>query len=316
MPDENCPVCERTLEVTPKIRDYGNRKSIECPRCGDFEIAAVALLEMRFPEMRKEERIKLSSWIRTKRPSDLVITNENLDDILQNLPSYRISEQQLLLLQHLEDLTNYPGEQVQVPLDNDYTVIGAHNADELLFHLDELDGRGFIKNDKSMRRSRIVRVTMTASGWNFLADHPVLSDVGNQAFVAMSFSEPMKAAFYDGIKPALERAGYRAYPVDQDPHIQRIDTKIEHEIRNSAFVVADVTEQKQGVYYEAGFAKGLGRPVIWAVREDELDKVHFDTRQYSHIVWTNETELQERLYHLVFSVLPEVRGRWPKSGGD
>ena len=316
MPDENCPVCERTLEVTPKTRDYRNHKLIECRRCGNFEIAPAALLEMRFPDMKKEERIKLSAWIRTKRPSDLVITNENLDDILQNFPSYRVSEQQLLLLQHLEDLTNYPGEQVQVPLDDDYTVIWANNADELTFHLDELDGRGFIKNDKSMRRSGIVRVTMTASGWNFLADHPVLSDdVGNQAFVAMSFSGSMKAAFDDGIKPALERAGYRAYRVDRDPHIQRIDTKIEHEIRNSAFVVADVTEQKQGVYYEAGFAKGLGRPVIWAVREDDKDNVHFDTRQYSHIIWTNETELQERLYHLV-SGLPEVRGRWPKERGE
>ena len=101
--------------------------------------------------------------------------------------------------------------------------------------------------------------------------------------------------------------------MDRDPHIQRIDAKIEHEIRNSAFVVADVTEQKQGVYYEAGFAKGLGLPVIWTVNEKEKDDLHFDTRQYRHIIWTDEADLQERLYHLV-SVLPEVIERRHRRG--
>jgi hypothetical protein len=49
--------------------------------------------------------------------------------------------------------------------------------------------------------------------------------------------------------------------------------------------VADFTGERGGVYFEAGFALGLGRQVIWTVREDVLDKVHFDNRQYNFIVW-------------------------------
>ncbi len=146
-------------------------------------------------------------------------------------------------------------------------------------------------------------ISITTKGWDFLDDNPKLTSVGNQAFVAMSFSESMKSVFSEGIKPALANAGYRAYRVDFDEHIQRIDAKIEHEIRNSAFVVADVTEQKQGVYYEAGFAKALGLPVIWSVKEDEIEKVHFDTRQYYHIMWRDEAQLRTDLYHLISAVI-------------
>jgi hypothetical protein len=53
---------------------------------------------------------------------------------------------------------------------------------------------------------------------------------------------------------------------------------------------SEVTKDNRGgVYYEAGFAKGLGHEVIWTVREDHLDDVHFDTRQYNFLRWqTND----------------------------
>ena len=73
------------------------------------------------------------------------------------------------------------------------------------------------------------------------------------------------------------------------------------EIRKSRFVVADFTCCKQcavcetckktgrkisipgSVYYETGFARGLGIPVIHIVRGDGMDDVHFDTNSINHI---------------------------------
>ena len=66
-------------------------------------------------------------------------------------------------------------------------------------------------------------------------------------------------------------------------------------IRKAKFVIADVTQHKTGVYFEAGFAMGLGKPVIWTCKEEDLEKVHFDTRQYNHIFWKDENDLYERL---------------------
>jgi len=68
-------------------------------------------------------------------------------------------------------------------------------------------------------------------------------------------------------------------------------------------VVADFTHgntgARGGVYFEAGFAYGLEIPVIHTCHEDMIEEIHFDTRQYSHILWKDvssfRTELKNRI---------------------
>lgn len=89
----------------------------------------------------------------------------------------------------------------------------------------------------------------------------------------------------------------------KEHHIDRIDAKIINDINDSFFVVADVTQQKHGVYFEAGYAQGIGKPVIWCVRKGDLKNVHFDTRQYNHIVWEDPDEFKENLFELICAVI-------------
>ena len=35
--------------------------------------------------------------------------------------------------------------------------------------------------------------------------------------------------------------------------------------------------------------------MVWCVREDEIKVVHFDTRQFNHVVWRDVTDLREKL---------------------
>jgi len=137
-----------------------------------------------------------------------------------------------------------------------------------------------------------------------LASGAVTTD---QGFVAMWFDGSVAEAYSNGVEPALNDAGYRAMRIDRKEHNNKIDDEILAEIRRSRFVVADftcgtVTGQdgavaipRGGVYYEAGFAQGLGIPVIWCVRADQIGDVHFDTRQFNHITWSTSNELRERL---------------------
>lgn len=129
----------------------------------------------------------------------------------------------------------------------------------------------------------------------------------DQGFVAMWFGDAIGDAYVSGIEPALAEAGYRALRIDRKEHNNRIDDEILAEIRRSRFVVADFTCElvksgngsiavpRGGVYYEAGFAQGLGIPVIWCVRADQIGYVHFDTRQFNHITWTTAEDLRTRL---------------------
>jgi len=103
--------------------------------------------------------------------------------------------------------------------------------------------------------------------------------------------------------------------IDKKEHVNKIDDEIVAEIRRSRFVVADftcgaVTGAKEtlrivrgGVYFEAGFALGLGIPVIWTCRRDCIDAVHFDTRQFAHIVWDKPEDLKHNLYNRIAAVV-------------
>src|SRR5262249_1613975 len=95
------------------------------------------------------------------------------------------------------------------------------------------------------------------------------------------------------IEPGIIDAGYQPIRVDKYEHTQRIDDEIIAQIRRCRFLVADFTEQKRGVYFEAGFGLGLGRNVIWMCNETDKDKLHFDTRQFNHILY-NDLEKAKR----------------------
>ena len=129
----------------------------------------------------------------------------------------------------------------------------------------------------------------------------------SKCFVAMWFDISMDEVYEIGIKPAIEDAGYSSSRIDRQEFIGKIDDEIIAEIRRSRFLIADATHGydgvRGGVYYEAGFAHGLGLPVIFTCRTDMIDKVHFDTRQFNHIVWEDTDDLRLQLRNRIGSVL-------------
>ena len=247
-----------------------------------------------------DEMPALSGYLREKtlfKEKIPVITTYFLDN---SLPRYGPLEKQGKLLRAIEQLTTYPGKEVRLDLQHDVSLAWAKNWQEFEYYLKSLRDRGFVY---APVRPPYDFVTITAAGWKHLEQKQSSFTSKTQVFVAMSFSEGLLPAYKDAIAPAINSTGYRPYRVDSKPHLDRIDAKIIREIKDSRFVVADVTEQKQGVYYEAGFAHGLGIPVIWCVRKDDKDSLHFDTRQYNHIIWENTNELKEKLEDTILAVI-------------
>jgi nucleoside 2-deoxyribosyltransferase len=113
----------------------------------------------------------------------------------------------------------------------------------------------------------------------------------------MWFSPQVTHIWSAAIEPAINAAGYHAVRIDGVEHNNKIDDEILANIRASRFVVADFTGERGGVYFEAGFAMGLGLPVIWTVREEDLHAIHFDNRQYNFITWKHDdlSEFSKRL---------------------
>jgi len=129
------------------------------------------------------------------------------------------------------------------------------------------------------------------------------NSVSSQGFVAMSFDPGLVAAWTNGFDPAIRAAGYAPLRIDAKEYIGEISDKIMAEIRRSRFVVADYTEQKNGVYFEAGFALGLGLTVIPTCRADEVDQLHFDIRHLNTLTWTNPDDLALKLSQRIRGVI-------------
>lgn len=157
---------------------------------------------------------------------------------------------------------------------------------------------------------------LTIDGWAYLEAQDAAGASHDQAFVAMWFSKEVSDAYDLGIEPAIKATGYRPMRIDRKEHNNKIDDEIIAEIRRSRFVIADFTcgmavdrdggpvaLPRGGVYYEAGFAQGLGIPVIWTCRSDHIAHVHFDTRQFNHITWSTPEDLRVRLVNRIGAVL-------------
>jgi hypothetical protein len=146
-------------------------------------------------------------------------------------------------------------------------------------------------------------VQVTASGYERMEQIEASSYKSTRHdFVAMWFDKSRDAVYCEAIEPAIREAGYQAVRIDRTEHINRIDDEIIAQLRQSRFMVADFTAQRNGVYYEAGFMRGLGRNVFWVIEKQELTKVHFDLRQYNFIDYDSPKEAKDRLYYRIMAV--------------
>ena len=179
------------------------------------------------------------------------------------------------------------------------------NMEEVRFLLSYIEKRGWLEVDGSARD----RYILTIDGHARLAELEDRDTGSSRAFVAMWFDPSMDDAWERGIKRGIEDSGYEPIRIDKTEFNDRIDDEIIAEIRRSRFLVADFTQDgdraRGGVYYEAGFAHGLRLPVIFTCRKDVIDEglIHFDTRQYNHIVWTTPEELRKRLAERVAATI-------------
>lgn len=302
---KTCPVCKLPNQEVLNARDYGDKTTYNCLRCGRYTISRTAEINTK----GRADLYLLSSWLKERNLLGVeipMLTSAFTDEVVENLPRYNAIVKQKKLIKAIELLTDYPGKDVSLTLEHDTSLAWARNEDELRYYLKSLFNRGLLEIAGSGNRNildQIISVVITAQGWEYLEKDESNLASKFQVFVAMSFDKNMLSVYENAIEPAVASTGFLPYRVDRLPHLEKIDAKIIAEIRNSRFIVADVTRQKPGVYYEAGFAFGLGIPVIWTVHHDDLKNVHFDTRQYNHIVWESEVELREKLAVFILATI-------------
>ena len=304
-----CPIWK-----TPAIeKRTSDGETVDSPRAGGrYSITgrAVVMLQSRDESLKS----RLTSWLIEQRRLGVdcpKISSIDVDEIEQR--------RSLSVHRRADNLLRYIQEQIPkigIPFgchirETDPTFMEtlawseSTKTEEVLFLVNSLKSQGWLSPDR--QAIGYLGYGITVAGYSYLAeiDHAVTDSA--QAFVAMWFGESMDEVWEKGFRPAIREAGYEALRIDRKEHLNKVDDEIIAEIRRSRFLVADFTQgetgPRGGVYYEAGFAHGLNIPVVFTCRKDTLKNIHFDTRQYPHIVWETLEELRDGLTKRISAVL-------------
>ena len=132
----------------------------------------------------------------------------------------------------------------------------------------------------------------------------MIDNTKKKAFVAMWFDDSMKKA-RGQIRAAIKECGYEPMIINMKEYNNQIAPEIFKEIDDSEFVVADLTGQRNGVYYEAGYAMGKNKELILCCNKEEEEDIHFDVKQINTILWKNEQDLKERLKKRIKATIGE-----------
>ena len=168
--------------------------------------------------------------------------------------------------------------------------------EECNYYLNVLEEKGLIETNKNYEEINI-QYTITFKGLNYQIEITEKGENSKNCFIAMSFGEGMDE-IRSAIKQAIIETGFIPIIVDEI-HVKSdvtINDEILASIKKSRFCISDFTQQKNGVYFEAGYALGRGLNVIYTcTQEDFINNAHFDINHYLHILYDTPEELKKRL---------------------
>ena len=146
-------------------------------------------------------------------------------------------------------------------------------------------------------------------GWDYYEQIKRGAVMSRKAFMAMEYgNKDLDYVFEICFRPAVKATGYDLFRLDEKPRAGIIDDRLRVEIRTSRFLISDLTNENRGAYWEAGFAEGLGKPVIYTCEKIGFEerKTHFDTNHHLTIIWE-----KDKLENAALNLIATIRATLP-----
>ncbi len=295
-----CPIC--WLDGVKTIQSNGFILWLKCERCGEYQIG----IRLASSQAWDEVRHLVSAWIRRENKAGRIpniASGEDFNYIYSpdwaeqfkhmGFPETTNEKLDALLLAYAESIDGNYGKQFSFGLPYFIADVAAKNQEEIDGLNKLLDELEFI--DKSFP-------TIRAKGWLHIDELRKSAFVSDSAFIAMWFDDTT-TKYRDAVITAINYCGYKPVIIDQQEYNDFIMNQVISSIRQSRFLVADFTSRPEienesrvrngvrgGVYWEAGMAYGLGRPVIHTCEDstESRSRIHFDVHQYNTIFWKED----------------------------
>ena len=325
---KKCPYCGSNAIIT----DSGNLKDVNCPACGNFkyedfaaiygrniknEIASF-LCHKKLENPNKHYLLKNSAG----ESGDKNIIYPSVDEIRSFFP-HKFADRISLILIALANKSDFFGDFIELPIEELESILFIKRFDEQGERLDSSKINSQYRQivdyltdnkyaDLDIIEKGIAEVSLLADGWKRV-DELQQSDLNNKnVFVSMAFNEGTEKT-RETIKKGISDAGFSPEFIDEIVHNHQIVPEMFKLIRESRFLILEISDPNYGAYYEAGYALGLGKEVIICCSKDIFEKdfgeeskyrkPHFDIAQKQILIWDDYADLQKKLSEWIKAII-------------
>lgn len=283
----NCPICQFQPIESSSLSPLNSKFQVTCKRCGTYVISEECII---YSDIQK--KIQAVSYILSGLSRELTETQQDpitiytttIDDLVKHplVPDVNsIEGKAKKILSRLKEKSPYYNKKIIVELSRDYPLGYAHNKEELIGLLEFLSEGNLLKMSGRNTTQYICQVS--AKGWNLAGQ--MINKKSKQGFIAIQFHEDTDPVI-DTIKKAITDAGYIPECLRGEHFSDRLMDKAISEIKNSRFVVVDISSGRPSVFFEAGFATALDIEIIYICKKGaprEFYAAHYQCNEYTDL---------------------------------
>lgn len=308
----DCPVCNRTLQEQPTGDET---VTYRCVHCGRFRITPTAEETLRHRlDVSKAGRFGVAAFsyvLRRMQQGNAVplINSANVQHILDTATLPTPDEQANNFIRWFGTEYPEPGARWRVSHEQAGAIIGVYSEDNFLFVVEGLLKEGLLEGGEMTGGAA---VELTFRGWRHFESLQRGAPSGRNAFMAMQYGDAgLDRIFTDHFRPAVKQTCFDLKRLDDEPRAGLLDAHMMLNIKTAWFLIADLTHSNRGAYWEAGYAAGLGKPVIYTCEQTiwSKEKTHFDTNHHLHIPWdaADIGRAVQRLKDTIRLTIPEAK---------
>lgn len=332
MMSENCLICGTTgVKETPTNGFY---RQFDCDVCGQYQISFTALnVDDEIKSLSDSEKAVLCSLVSdyySINQKPFCITSGNLSS---QLKSHTKTPAQILnrLIEFLYK-DKYQLSTVKVENFKFWPILQTFDVKILEKYFQELIEQSIIgdydKSGESSERAisfayysshkcglQIFEITLTLKGFEVYEELKKGKSKSNQVFMALQYDNELAANFYKNfLTPALKEFKLDLKDLRDSSKIgSLLVAQMEAEIRQSKFLIADITpvdgKHNANVYWEAGLARGLDKPVLYLCEASKFKKLPFDTNGFLHVKYDLSSE--EKVKDAIKEIQAKIYNTFP-----
>jgi hypothetical protein len=294
--DEACTFCFSAVPRATAQKLGGDFAVVACPCCGRYRITGTAIDAMPNWDLPPSKWAAIAYAVKrlTDRENPPLLTIDVLRALRETAqlphPDQILDDFVLWAGSH----SRWPGDAMDITYSKHFTLLGALDTAAFNYMLTCVEqSKLFAGNlERHMFDSVYRQCSLNPRGWERFRELSTVRSASRYGFMAMKYrDDQMDALVRDHFVPQVRLAGFDLRRLDDGQPAGLIDDQLRLRIRQARFLVCDLTHGNRGAYWEAGFAEGLGIPVIYTCRRDIFEDrnhehhPHFDAAHWVTVPW-------------------------------